>query len=525
MPTDSERALAIFVDFDNIAQGFRRTDRFDIQRVLKRMVEKGKIVAKKTYADWSRYLQYTASLHEAAFELVEIPKRSQTGKNSADIRLCVDAMDLAYNKTHIDTFVIVSGDSDFTPLVSKLKEMGKHVIGLGMTNSTSDLLRDNCDEFIYYEDLEAEKAEAPKVTVPGSDTKRKALELLLEACTALRRENKEVLWASMIKETMKRKKPSFNETYHGYNTFSMLLEDAQAQNLVELERDQKRGTYIVIRFGEELTGMVAKPQKAARPPREPREQREPREAAGRETGTKPPFRATIPKGRHSAPARPEPEPEPQSERTAPASWLSENELKPREQRVHSFADFAEETSEFLGPRKARTFEDDFGHMSSYRPAHSSTGDEVMANFNRKPVEKPAEPEVTEPPVEATEEAGEQDRRKKRGRGKGRKERPVAEEAAGEPTAAPVIDSRPISFDDVPFTASPAEPPAEAEEDIPAFHAQPPVEPSPRRSKPTRPQPVDSEPMFAAGPSEPPPPAEAPKPTEEPKGFGFGIFDE
>jgi uncharacterized protein (TIGR00288 family) len=513
MPTDSERSLAIFVDFDNIAQGFRRTDRFDIQRVLKRMVEKGKIVAKKTYADWSRYLQYTASLHEAAFELVEIPKRSQTGKNSADIRLCVDAMDLAYNKTHIDTFVIVSGDSDFTPLVSKLKEMGKHVIGMGMTNSTSDLLRDNCDEFIYYEDLEVEKAESPKVNLPGQDTKRKALELLLEACTALRRENKEVLWASMIKETMKRKKPSFNETYHGYNTFSMLLEDAQAQNLVELERDQKRGTYLVTRFGEELTGVVAKPHKGGRPPREPREA----------MVSKPPLRTSVPKGRHTMPARPEPEAT--TERAAPAGWLSENELKPREQRVHSFADFAEETSEFLGPRKARTFEDDFGPMTSFRPAHSSTGDEVMANFNRKPVEKPAEPEFSEPVPEPTEESAEQDRRKKRGRGKGRKDRPQTDEAASEPVVPVEVDQRPISFDDVPFTATPAEPVNEAEEDLPAFHTEPPVEPAPRRSKPVRPQPVDPEPMFSATPNEPPPPVEAPKPTEQPRGFGFGIFDE
>ena len=151
---DGERSLAVFIDFENLALGFQgRRDRFDIARVLERLVEKGKIVAKKAYADWSRFAAYTAPLHEAAIELIEIPRRAQTGKNSADIRLCVDAMDLAYSKDHIDTFVIVSGDSDFSPLVSKLKELGKHVIGLGMQESTSDLLRDNCDEFIYYEDL------------------------------------------------------------------------------------------------------------------------------------------------------------------------------------------------------------------------------------------------------------------------------------------------------------------------------------------------------------------------------------
>src|SRR6188508_1425524 len=198
---DGERALAVFIDFENLALGFQgRRDRFDIARVLERIVEKGKIVAKKAYADWSRFGAYTAPLHEAAIELIEIPKRAQTGKNSADIRLCVDAMDLAYSKDHIDTFVIVSGDSDFSPLVSKLKELGKHVIGLGMQDSTSELLRDNCDEFIYYEDLDRAPA-APLVAGDASlpETKRKAFALLLESLLALRRENKEVMFASMVK--------------------------------------------------------------------------------------------------------------------------------------------------------------------------------------------------------------------------------------------------------------------------------------------------------------------------------------
>src|SRR5438046_5718066 len=160
---DSDRALAVFIDFENLALGFQgRRERFDIVRVLERLVEKGKIVAKKAYADWNRFAEYTRSLHEAAIELIEIPRRAQTGKNSADIRLCVDAMDLAYSKEHIDTFVVVSGDSDFSPLVSKLKELGKHVIGLGMQDSTSDLLRDNCDEFIYYEDL----GKSPTLSAP-----------------------------------------------------------------------------------------------------------------------------------------------------------------------------------------------------------------------------------------------------------------------------------------------------------------------------------------------------------------------
>jgi uncharacterized protein (TIGR00288 family) len=250
---DSERSLAVFIDFENLALGFQgRRERFDIARVLERLVEKGKIVAKKAYADWSRFSTYTAPLHESAIELVEIPRRAQTGKNSADIHLCVDAMDLAASKEHIDTFVIVSGDSDFSPLVSKLKENGKHVIGLGMQQSTSDLLRDNCDEFIYYEDLGKAPVLAPDINTQLPENKKKAFALLLESLLALRRENKEVLWSSMIKDTMKRKKPSFNEAYHGYRTFSALLEDAQKEGLLELDTDKRSRTYVVTRFGEEM---------------------------------------------------------------------------------------------------------------------------------------------------------------------------------------------------------------------------------------------------------------------------------
>src|SRR3977135_4273255 len=232
---DSDSSLAIFIDFENLALGFQgRRDRFDIVRVLERLVEKGKVGANKAYADWNRFSNYTTPLHEAAIELIEIPRRTQTGKNSADIRLCVDAMDLAYSKEHINTFVVVSGDSDFSPLVSKLKELGKHVIGLGMQQSTSDLLRDNCDEFIYYEDLGQAPAMSPPLELKLPETKRKVFTLLMESLLALRRENKEVLWSSMIKDTMKRKKHSLNESYHGYRTFSKLLEEAKREGLVDL---------------------------------------------------------------------------------------------------------------------------------------------------------------------------------------------------------------------------------------------------------------------------------------------------
>lgn len=251
---NGESTLAVFLDFENIGIGLNlRRDRFDINRVLERLVEKGKIVVKKAYADWSRFANYTAPLHEAAIELIEIPRRAVTGKNSADIRLCVDAMDLAYSKDHIDTFVIVSGDSDFSPLVSKLKELGKHVIGLGLAEATSDLLRDNCDEFIYYDDLgHAAKSVMPTLGQQVPEGKQKVFALLMDSLLALRRENKEVLWSSMVKDTMKRKKPSFNEEYHGYRTFSELLEDARQNGLIELEKHKTSGTYVVTRFGAEL---------------------------------------------------------------------------------------------------------------------------------------------------------------------------------------------------------------------------------------------------------------------------------
>jgi uncharacterized protein (TIGR00288 family) len=253
---DRERSLAVFVDLENLAMGFQnqRKTKFEIQKVLERLLEKGKLIVKKAYADWNRYQNYTAPFHEAAIELIEIPKRSQTGKNSADIRLVVDAMDLAWSKPHIDTFVIVSGDSDFSPLASKLKENGKHVIGLGMKGSTSNLLRDNCDEFIYYEDLERQEQDEQQLTTDlyadMPERKREVYTLLIEACNALRRENHEVLYASMIKDTMKRKKPSFDESYYGYRSFTHLLEEADDQAIVDIERNPKSGTYVVTRFGE-----------------------------------------------------------------------------------------------------------------------------------------------------------------------------------------------------------------------------------------------------------------------------------
>ncbi len=248
---EAENTLAVFIDFENLAQGFKHgKEEFDIQRVLERLVEKGKVIVKVAYADWSRFPKYKQALHEAAIELIEIPKRSMTGKNSADIRLCVDAMDLCYAKAHIDTFVIVSGDSDFSPLVSKLKANGKRVIGLGMKDSTSTLLADNCDEFIFYEGL----AKGERISPPGArdipKEKREVFELLIDTIAGLMQENKEILWSSMVKDTMKRKRPAFSERAYGYRTFSDLLEDARKHGFIELRTDPTSRTYVVVGFAK-----------------------------------------------------------------------------------------------------------------------------------------------------------------------------------------------------------------------------------------------------------------------------------
>lgn len=248
-----EESLAMFVDFENLAIGFRDRPkaRFEINRVLGRLVEKGKIIVKKAYADWGPFQQYKSDLHEAGIELIDIPKRTHVGKNSADIRLCVDAMDLCYSKHHIGTFVIVSGDSDFSPLVSKLKENGKHVIGLGMKISTSDLLVNTCDEFIYYEDLELPVGQAPEIPKDLPKKQRQAFKLVVDAILGLVRENKEVLHSSMIKDSIKRKLPSFNESYHGYRNFTEMLKDAERNGVIRLKTDKRSGTYVVTGFGKD----------------------------------------------------------------------------------------------------------------------------------------------------------------------------------------------------------------------------------------------------------------------------------
>jgi len=265
-------SMALFCDFENVALGVRdaQYDKFDIKPILERLLLKGSIVVKKAYCDWERYKGFKATMHEANFELIEIPHVRQSGKNSADIRMVVDALDLCYTKAHVNTFVIISGDSDFSPLVSKLRENAKQVIGVGVKQSTSDLLVANCDEFIFYDDLvrESQRASsrrqhpaqgqpqqpAPRRSVEEERQRREemdmrrsqAIEMAVETFDALvsERGDSGKIWASVLKEAIKRRKPDFNETWYGFRAFGNLLEEAQARGLLEFGRDEKSGAYV-----------------------------------------------------------------------------------------------------------------------------------------------------------------------------------------------------------------------------------------------------------------------------------------
>jgi uncharacterized LabA/DUF88 family protein len=280
-------SMAVFCDFENVALGVRDAnyDKFDIKPVLERLLLKGSIVVKKAYCDWDRYKSFKATMHEANFELIEIPHVRQSGKNSADIRLVVDALDLCYTKSHVNTFVIISGDSDFSPLVSKLRENAKYVIGVGVKQSTSDLLIANCDEFIFYDDLvresrrvaakrDARVAEPVPKRSPDEASRRKddlearkvqAIEMAVDTFDALvsERGDSGKIWASMLKEAIKRRKPDFSESYYGFRTFGNLLEEAQARGLLEFGRDEKSGAYVyrssvsILGSGGEMMNEVA----------------------------------------------------------------------------------------------------------------------------------------------------------------------------------------------------------------------------------------------------------------------------
>lgn len=257
-------SLALFCDFENVALGVRdaQYEKFDIQLVLERLLLKGNIVVKKAYCDWERYKSFKSAMHEASFELIEIPHVRQSGKNSADIRLVVDALDLCYTKAHVDTFVIISGDSDFSPLVSKLRENAKQVIGVGVKQSTSDLLIANCDEFIFYDDLvrqtrsarkpaagapEATSAKAPQSSEDKQQSRRdQAIAIVVDTFEALlsERGDSDKIWASTLKQAIKRRRPDFNESYYGFKAFGSVLDEAQAQGLLDVGRDEKSGAYV-----------------------------------------------------------------------------------------------------------------------------------------------------------------------------------------------------------------------------------------------------------------------------------------
>lgn len=288
---DADYKLAVFCDFENVALGVRdaKIPKFDMRLVLERLLLKGSIVVKKAYCDWERYKEFKSSMHEAAFELIEIPHTRQSGKNSADIRMVVDALDLCYTKEHIDSFVIISGDSDFSPLVSKLRENAKTVIGVGVRNSTSDLLMNNCDEFIFYDDLvpgdvakrgvgkrPAKPKEAPKTAAaakapaPESPAKAgsakaadakasepkateskavdgyaEAIDQVLETAAAMLAEGADRVWGSAVKQTLKRRRPGFSETAYGFRSFSDLLEEAEERGLLDMDMDDRSGGYVI----------------------------------------------------------------------------------------------------------------------------------------------------------------------------------------------------------------------------------------------------------------------------------------
>ena len=253
MSQDKETNIALLIDFDNVALGARDArQRFDIKFLMQRVLEKGKILVKKAYADWHFYKEYMGPLHEAAIELIEIPTPRISGKNSADIKLVVDAMELCYSKDHIDTFVIVSGDSDFSPLVSKLRENNKRVIGVGVKNSSSYLLINNCDEFIFYDNIYNDAVGTPKRAVGNVPAdKREMFEFLVATVEGLVKESRGVLYSSLIKDTMTRKKPDFSERNYGYSTFGDLLDDSRRLGLLVVDRDaQAGGTWVVQGLGD-----------------------------------------------------------------------------------------------------------------------------------------------------------------------------------------------------------------------------------------------------------------------------------
>jgi uncharacterized protein (TIGR00288 family) len=254
MDESDHHRIAVYIDLENVAIGVRDAgyDRLDARLVFERLLDKGDIVSRRAYANWEAFSEYRRPLHEAGCELIELPGSKLTGKNSADIKMVVDALELSYTKPHIDTFAFITGDSDFYPLISKLRENGKHTVAVGVKQSTSKLLIDVCDEFVFYDDLvrHTKKKKARSGRGAKVDPAREAFDLIVEAVSALERENK-VAHSSLVKETIRRKQPQFNEEYHGYRSFNRLLEDAAKNGVIEIQRDDRSGTYVIARVLEE----------------------------------------------------------------------------------------------------------------------------------------------------------------------------------------------------------------------------------------------------------------------------------
>jgi uncharacterized LabA/DUF88 family protein len=466
--TPEHISMALFCDFENVALGVRDAnyEKFDIKRVLERLLLKGSIVVKKAYCDWERYKGFKAAMHEANFELIEIPHVRQSGKNSADIRLVVDALDLCYTKSHVNTFVIISGDSDFSPLVSKLRENAKYVIGVGVKQSTSDLLTANCDEFIYYDDLVRESARVdarrntrnnqPAVKrTPEEEQRRraeldarrtKAVEMALETYEALVTDRDEggKIWASVLKEAIKRRNPGFNENYYGFRTFGNLLEEAKARGLLEFGRDEKSSAFVF-----RGTGLVALPE-AVSP-----------EALAED----------LAENGHAELAAPS---EASDEGSAPAQEAVVSEREPRSEASRAGA----REGEGRGRRRGRGRDRDRergeagdGTRSASRedapaatPGHGPHHAETPATSSAAPAQEPhtaAEPVLGTPEqAPSTAEAGEARRRSRGGRSGTTTRRSKADAATAEAPSAAAPEPTPVVTDasaaraEAPDTAAP-----------------------------------------------------------------------
>lgn len=357
MGQDRETNIALLIDFDNVALGARDArQRFDIKFLMQRLLEKGKILVKKAYADWHYYKEYMSPLHEAAIELIEIPMPRISGKNSADIKLVVDAMELCYSKDHIDTFVIVSGDSDFSPLVSKLRENNKRVIGVGVKNSSSHLLINNCDEFIFYDNIYSDAVGQPKRAVGNVPAdKREMFEFLVSTVESLLQESRGVLYSSLIKDTMTRKMPDFSERNYGYSTFGDLLDDVRRLGLLVVERDaQAGGTWVVQGLGDGKALENEEPKTSRPSSRRRRGSRGRGRSSGADRGADGEAGAAEETSAEMVEAKTQPQPKEENPAPEPVKKKAPVQRRPRRKVTPAKAETAEKTPVARPTKKAGT---------------------------------------------------------------------------------------------------------------------------------------------------------------------------